>query len=181
LKILIKTGKLNTQVVRAVCSHVQSAQMAGADAVLLTCSSISPCAEAARFLVDIPVLKIDEPMAEQAVSLGRKIGVVATLPTTLEPTVRLIEQKAGNQHKTVTIATTLCEGAFQAVSNGDVGTHDDLVMKGIRGLIDSVDVIVLAQASMARLISFLGTSPKVPILASPRSGIEKAREIISKI
>lgn len=181
IKDLIAHNVSPTAITRRVCNHIISADNAGADAVLMTCSSISPCADVARHLVDVPVLKIDEPMAERAVDIGGKIGVVATIRTTLEPTVALIKEKAATRHTPVQIDTTLCRGAFEAVTTGDVQTHDRLVTEAIRTLATDADVIVLAQASMARLVPTLGRDVDLPMLTSPQSGLERAAKTLSSI
>ena len=67
LKNVIKIGGLTPDTFRTVSDLVVSAERSGADAVLITCSSISPCVDVARRLVSIPVFKIDEPMALEAV------------------------------------------------------------------------------------------------------------------
>jgi Asp/Glu/hydantoin racemase len=165
-----------------VAQYIQSAEEAGADMVLVTCSSIGLAVEAARPFVSIPVRRIDEPMADQAVQIGNRIGVIATLSTTLEPTIALVQARATAQNKSPEIISHLCDGAFQAVIGGDTDTHDRIVAAGLRQLIPQVDVVVLAQASMARVVDILSDNEKtVPILSSPRSGIEAVKEAIAKL
>jgi hypothetical protein len=62
-------------------------------------------------------------MADLAVQTGAKIGVAATLNTTLEPTAVLIERRAEVSGKDVQVISKLCEGAFEAVIAGDTSTH----------------------------------------------------------
>ena len=90
----IAAGQLTAVTSKRVAQYIQSAEEAGADAVLVTCSSIGPAVEAARPFVNVPVLRIDEPMANAAVQTGDRIGVIATLSTTLEPTIALVENCA---------------------------------------------------------------------------------------
>ena len=180
LQNLIRVGKLSSHTYRKVSEYVVQAEEGGADAVLVTCSSISPCVEVAKYLVSIPVLKIDEPMAEETVKLGSEIGIVATLRTTLEPTINLIKQKATERGKKITVETSLCQGAFEAVVAGDGEKHDEIVKTEIGKLRTKVEVIVLAQASMARLIPGLGES-EIPILSSPKSGLLAAKRVLEKL
>ena len=93
--------------------------MAGADAVMVTCSSIGPGVVLAQQLFDIPVIRVDEAMAEAAVRMGRRIGVMATLRTTLEPTIALLREKAAEAGIEIEIVDSLCDGAFDAVLAGD--------------------------------------------------------------
>src|SRR6187402_3462282 len=92
IKNTIACGELTPDTSRRVVNYAGSAQDAGADFILFTCSSIGPAVEAA--LTKVPVLRVDQPMADQAVQLGKRIGVIATLPTTLEPTSDLVKRRA---------------------------------------------------------------------------------------
>ena len=116
--------------------------------MLVTCSSIGPAVEAARPFVNIPVLRVDEAMADKAVMMATRIGVIATLSTTLEPTCALVQARADANDRQIEMTSYLCEGAFEAVSSGDSATHDEIVRNGLKDLMQQVDVIVLAQASM---------------------------------
>jgi Asp/Glu/hydantoin racemase len=172
IKEVIATGRLTPSVSRRVAGHVIAAQEAGADQVLVTCSSIGEAVERAAFLVDIPVLRVDQPMADEAVRCGGTIGVAATLPTTLEPTTDLIRRRAAAAGVTPTIVSRLCEGAFDCLMSGDPDTHDARVAEALLDLAASCDVVVLAQASMARVVNQLGDAvPRTPILSSPRLAI----------
>jgi Asp/Glu/hydantoin racemase len=140
---------------------------------MVTCSSIGPAVEAAAKLIGVPVLRVDQPMADKAVVAGKKIGVVATLRTTLEPTADLIQRRAGNTGKKIEVISKLSEGAFEALMAGDAAAHDAKVAAALRGLSEQVDVIVLAQASMARVVDTLKPEDKrVPILASPGIAVD---------
>src|SRR3954469_6946913 len=122
IKNTIAAGSLQKTTIRRLVGHIDSAAQAGAGVVLVTCSSIGEGVRVARDLFDFPVLRIDEPMAERAVDVGHRIGVLATLQTTLAPTVRLIENTAAARQQSPEIIPVLCEGAFDAVLAGDVAT-----------------------------------------------------------
>jgi Asp/Glu/hydantoin racemase len=172
IKEVIATGRLTPSVSHRVAGHVFAAQEAGADQVLVTCSSIGEAVERAAALVDISVLRVDQPMADEAVRIGGKIGVAATLPTTLRPTSDLIRRRAAAAGASPTIVSRLCEGAFDCLMSGDPTKHDAMVAEVLLDLAATCDVVVLAQASMARVISQLGdAAPTSPILSSPRLAI----------
>jgi Asp/Glu/hydantoin racemase len=172
IKEVIVAGRLTPSVSRRVAGHVIAAQEAGADQVLVTCSSIGEAIERAAALVEIPVLRVDQPMADEAVRIGGKIGVAATLPTTLGPTTDLIRRRAAVAGASPTIVSRLCEGAFDCLMSGDSTKHDALVAEALLDLAATCDVVVLAQASMARVVGQLGdAAPKTPMLSSPRLAI----------
>ncbi len=95
-KIVADLGdpELAASVPERIADLVLAAQSAGADIVMLTCSSISHLAAPTAARVGIPVLRIDEAMADEAVSIGSRIAVLATLATTLTPTTALIRERA---------------------------------------------------------------------------------------
>src|SRR5262249_39027984 len=127
----------------------------------------------------VPVLRVDQPMADKAVQMGPDVGVIATLKTTLLPTADLIRRRARSAHKKVKVTTRLCDGAFEALMGGDPAKHDALVAKALKVLAREVDVIVLAQASMARVVEGLPEHDRrVPVLQSPTLAIDHVAQII---
>jgi Asp/Glu/hydantoin racemase len=179
IKNVISCGELTPTNARRVVNYVGSAEVAGADFILVTCSSIGAAVEAAAELTNVPVLRVDQPMADQAVRTGKRIGVVATLSTTLQPTSDLVKRRAAIAGKEIELQTVLCEGAFDALMSGDAATHDAMVAKALRELSAKTDVIVLAQASMARVADGLAPEDKkVPILASPGIAIQHIASVL---
>ncbi len=173
VKGIIAAGSLTSTIARRVAGYVESAELAGADYILVTCSSIGPAVETAARLAGVPVLRVDQPMADQAVASGKRIGVIATLTTTLEPTADLIRRRAAAAGKQIELTSRLVEGAFDALMAGDGATHDTKVSAALKELSQQVEVIVLAQASMARVVDALSPADKqVPILASPGIAVD---------
>ena len=180
LQETIAAGALTAEVEQRFIERAEALRAGGADAVVLTCSSVGPAAD----LVSegpMPVLRIDVAMAEEAVRLGNRVGVAATLPTTLGPTADLIHAAAGRAGRVVEVRTRLAEGAFQLLTS-DPAEHDRRVRDCLAELADWAEVIVLAQASMTRAIQ--GTSIEasgrlVPLLTSPRLGVERLSTVLS--
>src|SRR5512146_3359975 len=79
----VVAGRVEPQVTRRMCNLFQSAETAGANFILLCCSTVGETADVGRSLTTIPIMRIDEPMAEQAVAAGKRIGVMATVSSTL--------------------------------------------------------------------------------------------------
>jgi Asp/Glu/hydantoin racemase len=179
IKNTIACGALTPATSKRVVNYAVSAQEAGADMILFTCSSIGPAVETAATLTDVPVLRVDQPMADKAVQTGNRIGVIATLSTTLEPTSDLVRRRAVAAGKDITLVSRLCEGAFEALMSGDAATHDAKVGEALKQLSKEVDVILLAQASMARVVDTLSEADKrVPILASPTIAIQHLASLL---
>lgn len=179
IKDVISRGELTPNTARRVVDYVGSAEAAGADFIMVTCSSIGAAVETAATLSKVPVLRVDQPMADLAVQTGKRIGVVATLPTTLAPTSDLVRRRAAAAGKEIELTSKLCEGAFDALMSGNAAKHDEMVAKALKELSTQVDVIVLAQASMARVVDTLDEADRrVPILASPPQAIKHLASIL---
>jgi len=179
IKNVIACGELTPTTARRVVDYAGSAEIAGADYILFTCSSIGAAVEAAANLTTVPVLRVDQPMADLAIQTGTRIGVIATLPTTLTPTTDLVKRRAMYLQKEISVTAVLCEGAFDALMTGDAATHDAMVAAALKDLVTKVDVILLAQASMARVVDHLNAADKiVPILASPTIAVQYLASIL---
>ena len=163
-------------------SHVAVAEDTGADVVLVTCSTISPCVDDVRPHARIPVLKIDEAMIAEAVASGARLGVVATSATTLEPTRQLLQAEADRSGKRTQVELVLVDGALPALLNGDGATHDRMVKQAVLELARRVDVVLLAQASTARVLDVISEAERpVPILSSPHLALHRVRELLFNV
>ena len=92
LKDIVAGGELTPERVSRLASLASFAE-----AVMLTCSTVGPGVDTAKDSVEVPFLKVDEAMADRAVELGPRIGVIATLHTTLTPTSDLVRDRASVQ------------------------------------------------------------------------------------
>jgi len=164
---VINAGGVTKAIAARLVQYYQIAAASGADLILNTCSSVGEVVELGRQLVDVPIVRIDEPMAYHAAANYYRIGVVATLPTTLRPTARLVQAQAQALGKEVTIVDGLAEGAYQALISGRAEEHDQRIMDVGRRLAKDVDCIVLAQASMMRMQKELEEAAAIPVLSSP--------------
>jgi len=169
-------GGLTPMLRRRLVGYGLLAEASGADAILNCCSSVGEAADLLASLVHIPVVKIDDRMADTAVDKGTRIAVVATVATTLDPTERLIKRKAQAADKAVITTRYLVDAAFDALLAGDAERHDNLVKSEIERAMAENDVVVLAQGSMARLVPQVQRSSAVPVLSSPRLGVQALRE-----
>ncbi|MFJ6836838.1 aspartate/glutamate racemase family protein [Streptomyces sp. NPDC091209] len=145
----------------------------GARAVLCTCSTIGEVAERAD--AGVPVLRVDRPMAAAAVAAGPRVVVLATVASTLEPTLALVEEEARRAGRPVDARTALVDGAWALFEAGDTDGCARVVAVAADTVTDA-DAIVLAQASMTAAQRFTTTS--VPVLSSPRPGLAAAADAV---
>jgi Asp/Glu/hydantoin racemase len=182
LEDAIAAGGLTPSVSRRVVDQVLSAADSGAVVVLATCSSIGPAVEIASQLVGVPVLRIDEPMASAAIESGRRLGVLATVASTLNPTVDLLRRCARDLGKDVELVPVLKDEAFAAIRSGEGARHDAIIADALAELAVHVDAIVLAQASMARVVATLEPGAlSVPVFSSPGSGMARLAAVLDEV
>jgi Asp/Glu/hydantoin racemase len=178
---VMREKSISADVTRRLCLYMMAAEATGADAVLSLCSSLGPAVDVARKMVRIPVLKIDDAHTEKAAREFSQIGVMATVGTTLGPTVALIEEKARAIGKQVAIDQSLSSAAFEALMRGEKDAHDRMVMEAARALAPKVEAILFAQASMTRLAPAVEEAAGRPVLTSPRLAIEYTRRVLDEL
>lgn len=140
----------------------------GADAILNCCSSVGEVADAAADIgryTGIPIVRIDEEMCREAVRLGSRIGVLATLPTTLEPTKNTILRVAREMNRRVTLVDGLVD-----VFGADQAQFKAKLVEKSGEINEQVDVILLCQGSMAYAEEVIHETYNKPVLSSPRFG-----------
>jgi Asp/Glu/hydantoin racemase len=179
LPSLLSTGGNIEKIEHKLIQYSIFAKEAEADIILFACSSVGEVAIKVEQKVAIPVVRIDEAMAEQAVHQGDKIAVIATLSTTLNPTVALLKQKADQFKKNNQILTFLADEAYSALMEGDKERHDTILANEISRLAEESDVVVLAQASMARVLAHLSEEVKEKCLTSPELGMQRILEVMN--
>jgi len=160
--------------------YIKTAVDQGANLVMSACSSIGEIFEKENPNYEIPIMRIDSAMAEKAVKNAAKIGVAATLETTLKPSTKLIKNKAAELDKKVEIKTALADSAYQKLMTGDEEAHDEILAEKLKELAAEVEIVVLAQASMARAVDSLSEQIRGKFLTSPELGIEKVLKTLNK-
>lgn len=179
IKEVIANNEVTPAVRRRLLAYYNAAADAGADVVFNTCSSVGDVADYGDIYARIPVFRIDRPMAAEAVMKAERIGVISTLPTTLDPTCRLLLGEAAKAGRKVELVEGLADGAFAAGQSGDGATHDRLIAEAAQRIADRVDLFVLAQGSMARMEQRLSELTGKPVLSSPVSGVLGLRKFLN--
>ena len=150
------------------------------DLIVLMCSTFNRAVEFARPMINVPMLQIDRPMMELAVKTGKKIGLLATLPTTVPSSERLLRVVGEEMGKEIEIKTILSSEAFKELEKGNTERHNEILLEEIDKLSREVDCICMAQISMSVLESRL-TNTRVPVYNSGRTGFTRVREILESM
>jgi Asp/Glu/hydantoin racemase len=178
---VVRAGHIPPGVARRLVQYYHNGEELGADVILNTCSSVGEVADHASALIGVPIVKIDQSMAAKAATEYSKIAVLATLPSTLDPTIRLITKEASMLGKEVTLVKGLAEGAFDALVGGSPEEHDRILLETAQRVCMEADVLVLAQGSMARMEQTLREATGKPVLSSLRLGVGQLKEVLEQL
>jgi hypothetical protein len=145
------------------------------DLVVCTCSTIGGLVESIGSDLGVATMRIDRPMAAEAVSRGRRIVVVAAIESTVEPTCALLHEEAARAGHDIELMVSLCDDAWARFEANDHRGYAMAIADHVRAIGRGVDVIVLAQGSMSGAAALLGDLD-IPVLSSPRMGVAAALE-----
>jgi len=169
---LARDGALDDAMTERFLALGDYAAATGANAILFTCSAFGPCIEAvATAHAPMPVLRPNEAMIEQAVSIGKRIGLLSTFPPTLA-------SMPPEFPASVEVVPKLAEGALAALDRGDRATHDRLFVEASRDLRDC-DVIALAQFSIAATAPMVAEATGKPVVTTPDSAVQKLMKLLA--
>ena len=181
LKDLLAVGHITPEIRWRFTQLVVEGARINPDLIIVTGSSFSPCVDFAREMVKVPVLKVDERMAQEAAACGRRVAVVATERTTIGPTSSLLQRHAALLSRPLEVEVILCEGALTLLRRGEPAAHDARVLDCLRqrGALD-VDAVVLAQVSLARLQSQVEGLTGKRVFSSPSTAARMVREFLDR-
>jgi Asp/Glu/hydantoin racemase len=174
-EIIYNKDVISTGITKRLCAYVISAELSGSDFVVICCSTISGIGRIVSKMVSIPVVCIDEPMAELAVQKGKRIKILATMSSTLKPSIDLLQLTAEAQNKDIILDSLLCSHARNFLDQGKPEKHDLVLLEEIQKALKENDIVVLAQASMARVLNSL-EKDKDRVYTSPPIAVKAIRK-----
>lgn len=160
---------------------IKSAEMTGADMIVVTCSTLTPVVDRIRPFVKVPLIAIDDAMGRKAVTCGERLLILATAGSTRKPLQDKLSKEAAKAGKTVYVDFWEHAEAFRAMKAADMETHDRLLLGMVeerREQIASYECVVLAQASMAHLDKRIEEICGVPVLSSPVLCLEEVKQTL---
>lgn len=174
-----REGGLTPHIVERICALALYAARTGADGILFTCSVFPQAEDMAKQLVRVPLLKPDEAMIAAALDAGTRIGVVATNPPAAPAATAQLLAGAKARGTDVQVIESVAEGAFAIGNAGDAVTHNRMVVEAAERIANQVDVLCLAQVSMALARAAVQARVKVPVLTSPATAVTRLKVLIS--
>lgn len=145
----------------------------GVDRIVVTCSTLGGIAEELAPSDGPQVIRVDRPMAEAAIAAGHRIGVAYAISATVLPTSSLLWEVAGAAESAIDLDLIDCADSWKHFVDGDHTAYLAAVADTIRDRTHDVDVVVLAQASMAGAAALLA-DVGIPVLSSPSLAVERA-------
>ncbi len=173
----LEDGGMTPTTASRVLNYAKAAEATGADGILVTCTSINVATKLVKPLLNIPMINIEEPVAEMAVAAGTKIGILGTIPSSPVAMERVIREKAAEAGKEIEIVATYAAGAFEELQAGNREKHDEMVCECLYKLAEEVDCIAFSQISMSKLIH---EEVKVPLFKIGRSGVERIHQLMGE-
>jgi len=171
---------LTPHITERICALALYAARSGADGILFTCSVFPQAEDLAKQLVTVPLLKPDEAMIAAALDAGSRIGVVATNPPAAPAAAAQLVVGAKDRGVEVRVIESVAEGAFAIGNAGDSTTHDRMVVEAAQRIADQVDVLCLAQVSMALARGAVQATVKVPVLTSPATAVARLKRLLGR-
>lgn len=142
------------------------AELAEADAILCTCSTLGPLVDQ---LNNSKTVRVDRPVMEAAASVGPKPLLAICLESTCAGSLDLLMDSGAN----LTPIVHVCASAWEYFEAGDMAGFADSVAASVRGVSAGHDCVVLGQASM-RVAEPLLRDLGMPVLSSPTLAVDKA-------
>lgn len=172
-------GALSAALYERTASLLRHCVLSGADGIVFTGSTFGPAVEKAREAIAVPVLKADEAMADMAVARGERILLICTQQRAMRivrPGLDEAVARAGGNHQITELWTA---GAKDAMTAGQLGTHDRLIAAQIRTAGD-FDVIVLGQISMAGAREYLPPELNSRVITSSDAAVARMRALVDR-
>jgi Asp/Glu/hydantoin racemase len=176
---LAHEGRLSERMNERFVTLARYARGCGADAVLFTCSAFGPAIEAARAAVDVPVLKPNEAMLDEALAAGTHIGLLATFAPSLPSLRAELEDLARSREIKLSIKACAIPSALAALHEGQTEDHDRLIAEAAAAMEDC-DALILGQFSMASAAECIPEKRGRKVLTSPASAVMRLKQILSR-
>jgi Asp/Glu/hydantoin racemase len=165
-----KAGQLTDAMVQRFIDLAQYAKGTGCNAILYTCSAFGPAIEAAGEAVQLPTLKPNEAMFEQALEQcaksGGKLGLIATFQASIPSMSGELLQMAQRRGITIELRSVFVAEAMQDLAEGRADEHHRKIAEAAMQLA-GCDVVMLAQFSMADAQPLVQSKLPCPVLSSP--------------
>ena len=158
----------------------------GCTGILFTCSAFGPAIEAAGASVNIPTLKPNEAMFEQALTLTQacsegsaSMGLIATFEASLPSMAAELQALAAARGRSIVLHTAFVPEAMQDLAEGRADMHHRKIAAAAEKAFKTCSVVMLAQFSMAAALAQVQTCVAATVLSSPDCAVLALKKAVS--
>jgi Asp/Glu/hydantoin racemase len=174
---LVREGGITARIVDRFVTLAKYVRSAGADGIMFTCSAFGSAIEAARAAVDVPVLKPNEAMLDEALDAGTRLGVLATFEPSIPNFLVELESLAQGRGLRLDVRTRAVPDAMAELQAGRGEAHDRLIAEAATQMMDC-DAVLLSQFSMASAAARIASTPTCRVLTSPASAVARLQSLL---
>jgi Asp/Glu/hydantoin racemase len=172
-------GGLSPRSRRKALQMAMTAQDAGVDGILVTCSTLSPSVDDLRPFIATPVVKIDEPVVEQVVQSAQSIALLTTADSVLKSVEPLVLDKARQAGRKVAIRRFV-KGDIWPLLLKDPAAFYQAVGEAATQAAKECQAVIITQVSMAPGREYVAARVRDQVYASPVYAVRALRRILKE-
>ena len=174
-----REGGLSSHSRRKALQMALTAQEAGVDGILVTCSTLSPSVDDMRPFLGIPIVKIDEPVIEEVVQKAERIGLLATAETVLKSVNPLVEKKARDLGRKISVRPFVKSDVWPLLQKSPAGFYQ-AIGEAATEAARNFQAVILTQVSIAPGRDYVEEAVRNRVYASPLYAVRAIRRILLK-
>jgi len=173
-----REGGLSPHSRRKALQMALTAQEAGVDGILVTCSTLSPSVDDFRPFVRIPIVKIDEPVIEEVVQNADTVGLLATAETVLKSVEPLVLKKVREAGRKISVRPFI-KGDVWPLLQKDPAAFYRAIAGAATEAAKECQAVILTQVSIGPGRDYVEEKFRNRVYASPAYAVQAIRKILS--
>ncbi len=177
---LDRRGSLTGDIAQRILLLSRYAETLGSAGILFTCSAFGAAIRAAASRSDLPILRPNEAMFDEARAKGGRVGFMATFAPSVDGLIRELVEADTWASQPIKPEVVCVPEALQALRDGDAIAHDRLLAQASERL-RGFDSVMLTQFSMARARTAVAEKLGFEPLTAPDSAVRKMKLLVSNV
>jgi Asp/Glu/hydantoin racemase len=178
LDLFRQDGGLSIRSRRKALQMALTAQDAGVNGILVTCSSLSPAVDEMRPFLTIPIVKIDEPMVEHVIQSAETIALIASAEAVLKSVDPLVQSKSRQLNRQVSLRRVILSDLWPLLQK-DASSFYREVGKACTQAAKECQAVIITQVSMAPSREYVSAEVRNRIYAAPEYAVGAIRQILT--
>lgn len=171
---------LSPLVLERLVEHYSWCEKMGADVILNTSTILDPAIPICQKFVAKPLMRINEPMCENALMEGHRICILGSLDKAIEAVSSLLMEVSARRGHTLHIMTKNVPDAIEQLDMGDWDMHNRLILEALREIASKCDAVIIAQLSLLPLMPLLKREVDIPVFGSAEPIVARLAEMAHK-